>query len=251
MIAVLEGVCWGLLPARGGSKSIPFKNLAEFARRPLIDYVIAAAQKASSVSRTICSTDSDRIAAHCRNHDVEAHPRPAALAHDTSPVQATIEYVLTDICAKEGAVAEFCALLQPTSPFLLPGHIDSCVDALRANPAAGSAQTVVPCPHNHHAINQRIVEDGIVRFRFPEERRTAYNKQLKTPHVLFGNLVVFRSRACLDQGHPFPGNSVAVPVDRFYGFDADNLIDFRLGALLLEQGFVDLPHLQRSWHAPS
>ena len=62
------------------------------------------------------------------------------------------------------------ALLQPTSPFLLAEHIKWAVNALLADGKAGSAQTVVPCPHNHHALNQRVIEDGTVNFRYSEER---------------------------------------------------------------------------------
>jgi CMP-N,N'-diacetyllegionaminic acid synthase len=58
---------WGLVPARGGSKSIPLKNLASLAGRPLLDYVVRAGQKSGALARMICSTDHDAIAAHARD----------------------------------------------------------------------------------------------------------------------------------------------------------------------------------------
>jgi CMP-N,N'-diacetyllegionaminic acid synthase len=241
--ARLAGACWGLIPARGGSKTIPLKNVAPFGGRPLIDYGVAAAKAARSVSRIVCSTDSTEIAARCRALGVEVSQRLASLSADDTPVQAVIAHFAEQAVAREGAIAEFVALLQPTSPFLLPEHIDACVAALVARPDAGSSQTVVECPHNHHAVNQRVIEDGYVAFRFPEERRAAYNKQRKKTHYLFGNLVVFRVDACLGQQSPFAQPSLPVIVDKVYGFDADGPADFRLGSLMIEKGLVSLPHM--------
>lgn len=241
----IAGLCWGVIPARGGSKTIPLKNLAPLAGRPLIDYSVLAAEACSAVSRLICSTDSDRIADHCRSLGVEVHQRPARLGADSTPVFDVIAHLLNDIAAREDAVAEFVALLQPTSPFLLPEHIEACVRTLIDDRQAESAQTVVPCPHSQHAINQRVVVDGQVAFRFSEERRRAPNKQSKQPHWLFGNLVVFRSTSALEQGSVFAEPSLAVPISRPYDLDADEPQDFELAELMVAHGFVDLPHLCR------
>jgi CMP-N-acetylneuraminic acid synthetase len=246
--AILEGVAWGLLPARGGSKSIPLKNLAPLAGRPLIDYNILAARAAATIDRLLCSTDHPAIADHCRSMAVEIHERPAELAGDDTPVNAVIAHLLDDIGRREGAVAEFVALLQPTSPFLLPAQIDACIAALRNDPGAGSAQTVTPCPHNHHAYNQRVITDGRVDFRFPAERQAAYNKQKKPPHYVFGNLVVFRSAAFRAAGTVFAGPSIPIPVPPPYDFDADGPADFRLASLMVEHRLVDLPVLASSFH---
>ncbi|RJR32887.1 MAG: acylneuraminate cytidylyltransferase family protein [Deltaproteobacteria bacterium] len=240
---IITAAAWGFIPARGGSKSIPLKNLAFFGGRPLLDYGLLAAKAWSGFARLFCSTDSPEIAARARLLGAEVHHRPADLAGDDTPIYEVVAHFLHDLEEEEGQVAEIIALLQPTSPFLLPEHIEGCVGGLRANLAAGSAQTVVPCPHNAHAYNQRVVEDGKVRFRFPEERRLAYNKQTKPKHYLFGNLLAFRSEAILAQGTLFAEPSLAVPISRPYDFDADDAADFLLGGLILAQGLVRLPHL--------
>ncbi len=240
---VLEGVCWALVPARGGSKSIPKKNIADFAGRPLIDYGILAAVASSRIGRIVCSTEDADIAARVRHLGGDVDDRPAALCGDVTPVMDVIADFLLRTEARDGAVPEAVALVQPTSPFLLPEHLDAAVGGLLADPAAASAQTVIPCPHNHHAVNQRAVSDGRVSFVYAEERRIAYNKQTKSPHYLFGNIVVFRSAAALEQGAVFAEPSLAVEIPEAYGFDADGPDDFRLGALMLEAGIVELPFL--------
>lgn len=241
---IRHGECWGLVPARGGSRSVPLKNIALLAGRPLIDYCVRAAQRAARCGRILCSTDSPEIAARCDALGIEPLPRSEALSGDATPVLDVIVDVIETLMQRDGAVAEMVALLQPTSPFILPEHIDRAIAALVADPAAGSAQTVVPCPHNHHAFNQRVVADGRVSFRFPDERAAAYNKQTKPRHVLFGNLVVFRVAALLESRSVFAGPSLAVDVPDLFGFDCDGPLDFKIGEALLAAGLVALPHIE-------
>jgi CMP-N-acetylneuraminic acid synthetase len=240
-LKIIKDVCWGFIPARGGSKSVPLKNLAPLRGRCLLDYCIAAAHGAESTSRLICSTDSDPIAKRCAELGVEVHVRPDHLGADSTPLFDVLLHFFKHINEREGGVAEFIALLQPTSPFLLPEHVDRCVRGLRADKSAASAQTLVHCPHNHHAYNQRVVSDGKVRFRYLEERRRAYNKQSKPEHFLFGNIVVFRTRPALKQGIVFAEPSLAFEIPLLYGFDCDGPDDFKIGEALLSSQLVVLP----------
>lgn len=242
---VMSGVCWGLIPARGGSRSVRLKNIAPLDGRPLLDYCVLAARQSTSVARLVCSTDSDLIDARCRELKVEINVRPVELSGDAVPVNHVILDFLETSAGDLGNVPECVALLQPTSPFILPDQIDICVRELLADPTAGSVQTVIECPHNHHAYNQRLVTDGYVSWRFAQERLQAYNKQTKPEHHLFGNLVVFRSESILQSGAVFAEPSIAVEVPSIYGFDCDGPDDFRLGNLLLQAGYVSLPHIGR------
>ena len=240
---IMPGTVWGVIPARGGSKSIPMKNLTKFMGRPLIDFQILAARSSGMISRLMCSTDHKSIADRCNTMGVEVHPRPCHLGADDTPIITVIADLLKDIAEREGAVAECIALLQPTSPFLLANHIRWGVNALLSDESAASAQTVVPCPHNHHALNQRVIEDGIVQFRFAEERTIAHNKQTKPKHYLFGNFLVFRGQAAMKQGVPFPNPSIPVEIPFFQGFDLDGPDDLKLGQALLAAGMVELPNI--------
>jgi len=242
-VSILPGACWAIIPARGGSKSIPLKNLAPFAGRPLIDYNIFAGQQAPALERILCSTDSSRIAEHCLSRGVEVAERPERLSGDETPVLDVILDLLESIERKEGAVPEAIALLQPTSPFILPEQIGAAVEAMLSDPAAGSAQTIAECRHNQHAFNQRVVSEGFVRFRFAAERNQAYNKQRKPRHYVFGNVVVTRVAAMREQRLIHAEPSVAIEIDWPYDFDADDALDFTLGEALLASGLVDLPHM--------
>lgn len=235
-----ETMAIGLIPARGGSKSIPLKNLAPIAGRPLIRYVMDAGLGATSLARVYCSTDHAEIARVCIEGGVEVIERPDELGQDDTPVTAVMLHVLETLAKRTGRMPGMVALLQPTSPFLLRAHVDDCVAALRAHPDADSAQTITPVCHNAHAFNQRVVEDGKVRFRFLEERRSAYNKQRKPKHYTFGNLVVTRSRALLEGQDCFGNVSVPVEIPRSYALDVDTLEDLDYASFLVSGGRLEL-----------
>lgn len=240
-VPIDENFVVGLIPARGGSKSISLKNIALIAGRPLLSYVITAGQGARSLDRLICSTDHPAIAGECRRQGVEVLDRPEALAQDDTPVTDVIRHALQLLVEREGRFPGLLALLQPTSPFLLPAHVDDCIAALRARPDADSAQTVTPVHHNAHAFNQRVVENGLVRFRFIEERRQAYNKQRKPKHYLFGNLVVSRCRGLLAGKDCFGDISVPVEIPRAYALDVDTAEDLDYAGYLVRERKILLP----------
>lgn len=229
---------WAIVPARGGSKSIPLKNLVPLAGVPLMNFVLRAAQASGRLTRIVCSTDDNQIGARARELGIEVDWRPVGLATDESPVAE----VAREFLRRAGA-PDILVLVQPTSPFLLPEHVRLLLDALEADPAARSGQTVTVCPHNHHAWNQREVIDGHVRFRFSAERAAAYNKQTKPKHYVFGNLVAVRTSALLDGEGFFAEPSVAVEIPAPYDFDLDAPGDVAIAEALILAGVVRLPHM--------
>src|SRR5437867_6160266 len=108
---------WGLITARGGSKTIPLKNMVSLQGRPLIDYVLRAGRATASLSRLVCSTESAAIADHCRAAGVEVHDRPAALAEDNVATVDVLVDCLQALGRGERPLPEAIALLEPTSPF--------------------------------------------------------------------------------------------------------------------------------------
>lgn len=233
-----DEVAIGLIPARGGSKSIPLKNLAPLGNQPMMTYVMAAALKAPCLSGVYCSTDHPDIECVAERGGVRVLKRPDTLAQDDTPVTAVMIHVLETLASAQGFMPGMVALLQPTSPFLLPEHIEQCVAALRQRPDADSSQTITPVLHNAHAFNQRVVEKDLVRFRFLEERRAGYNKQRKPKHYTFGNLVVTRSRALLAGKDCFGDVSVPVEIPRIYSLDVDTLEDLDYADYLISRSKV-------------
>ena len=235
----MSGKTVAIIPARGGSKSIPYKNIAPFWGRPLLEHVIEAARRSKQIDEIICSTDDNKIAVVAEGMGVRVVPRPRSLGQDHTPVLD----VLKDLMEKVGEDVDIVPLLQPTSPFLLPEHIDDCVLGIKNDPESDSAQTVSTLPHNYHAYNQRVVQEGYVSFRFREERLVCHNKQSKPVFHVFGNLVVTRKRTLTEQDEIFGRRSVAVEIPPAYAFDLDTPEDITYGEFLIQRGHVSIPWL--------
>lgn len=233
----------GVIPARGGSKSIPYKNVVELAGLPLLAHVAEASLRSPSIGRLLCSTDDQRIAAVCAGRSIAVDYRSADLAGDDSPVVAMMIELVERLAQTEGYRPAAVALLQPTSPFTLPEHIEACIRELREHPEAASSQTVAPIPHNYHAYNQREIVDGVVDFRFSTERATCYNKQSKPKFYSFGNLVVVRTTALLAQRATFARPSRPIEIPLSYALDVDGPDDFPLADWYVREGRVVLPWL--------
>jgi CMP-N,N'-diacetyllegionaminic acid synthase len=142
-----SGIVLGLIPARGGSKAIPGKNLVSLAGKPLLAYTAEAALAARSLDRVIVSTDDRSIAAAARDMGLEVpFDRPADLSSDETPMLPVIVHTL-DWCEAEGMKVDVIVLLQPTSPLRQARHIDDVVARLRDS-SAETVVSVVEVPHH-------------------------------------------------------------------------------------------------------
>lgn len=234
----------GLVPARGGSKSILKKNIHRLGEHPLIDYVIYAAKASERLSGIYCSTDDSDIARIAKSAGASVIERPFELASDGSPVADTVRHFLFQYYKENAVMPQGVALLQPTSPFVLPDQIDASCKLLEQDPVAGSVQTFTEMPHNFHAFNQREIVDGYLRFRFEKARLKAYNKQTKPKLYVFGNLVITRSKKFLVDGHIFAKPSVGLEIPQMYSIDVDTLSDFEVAEWYLATGRLELSHLK-------
>ncbi len=152
----------GLVPARGGSKGIPRKNLLEIAGRPLLAYTAEAALAARCLHRTLLSTDSVEIANTGRALGLSVpFLRPAALAEDETPMLAVMVHAL-DWLTSHSIDADVLVLLQPTSPLRPAVQIEECVERL-LTAGAETAVSVVRVPHQFNPTSIMTMHDGILR----------------------------------------------------------------------------------------
>ena len=229
---------WALIPARGGSKSIPLKNMANLNGRPLISYAISTAKDAPSISKIVCSTDSEKISLYCESQGVDILSRPSSLSGDSVPTVDVVIHFLNHFKNKCNKLPEFIALMEPTSPFVQVEHIEECFQLINKDKSATSVQTVTKPPPNHHAYNQRAIKDGISVFLFPDERRYSFNKQTKPKHYVHGNVRIFRTSSLLDSGDLFGEKSLAVVIPRKFSLDADSYEDFELAEMYIKSGLI-------------
>lgn len=230
----------GVIPARGGSKGFPRKNLAEFAGLPLIGHSIRCAERSGLLTRTIVSTDDPEIAevAAALGGDVP-FVRPADLADDAAPILPVLRHALQATPGSWDGVV----LLQPTSPLRLPEDIDATCAALAARPDVDGAVTASPPDFN--PVWQLVVEDGGLMRHLIDEGR-GFTRRQDAPEALVLNGLVYAWRASFvaEAGTSwFAGRTALVRTGALRAVDIDNDTDLAVCRALLEAGLVELPWL--------
>ena len=161
----------GLIPARGGSKGIPRKNLASIAGKPLLAWTVDAARASRELTRVVVSTDDDEIASAA---GVDVLRRPGELAADETPMLDVIRHAIYELAP------DVLVLLQPTSPLRRGEHVDAAVRLLLES-GADSVVSVVAVPHRYRpealmdVVDARIVPRGEARTRQAKELVYARN----------------------------------------------------------------------------
>jgi N-acylneuraminate cytidylyltransferase len=192
-----------LIPARGGSKSIPRKNLLPLAGRPLIAYSIEQALASRFVTRTVVSTDDDEIAAVAREWGAELpFRRPAELAQDDSTDLDVFRHALRWLREHERYECDLVVHLRPTGPVRRVERIDEAIALMLADPAAHSLRSVswpVQTPYKMW----RIV-DGMLQplLRLPGIADAHSRPRQSLPEVFWQNgyVDVVRPEVVLERG---------------------------------------------------
>lgn len=151
-----------VIPARGGSKGIPRKNLVLLNRRPLIFFSIDAARQARAIDRTWVSTDDAEIAEVSRKSGAEVpFMRPADLADDAAPMLGVLRHAL-EWHEKTAGALEAVVLLQPTSPLRQAQHIDEAIVLFRSS-GASSVVSVMEVPHQFNPVSVMSLREGVLQ----------------------------------------------------------------------------------------
>jgi CMP-N,N'-diacetyllegionaminic acid synthase len=122
----------GIIPARGGSKSIPLKNIKLFNGKPLIEYTIESALKSGVLDKIVVSTDHDDIAKVCTKYtDIDVIFRPKKLSTDEALTESALLYVCDELEKRENFIPDIVLTLEPTSPMRTPQTIIKSIDILK------------------------------------------------------------------------------------------------------------------------
>lgn len=142
----------GLIPARGGSKGLPRKNIKPIAGKPLITWSIEHAQKSKLIDRFVVSTEDKEIGEIAGKYGAEVLQRPAALATDAADTLPVLEHIIREI------PCDTLVLLQPTSPIRSSGLIDSCIEEF-SKKKADSLATGFYCKYIEYGKNTKRRQD--------------------------------------------------------------------------------------------
>ncbi len=233
-----------VIPARGGSKGIPRKNIRSFAGHPLIAYSIAAGLSASRVTRTIVSTDDEEIAAVARQYGAETpFLRPAEFAQDNSLDLPLFQHALAWFAEHEGYRPDVVVQLRPTSPVRPAGCVDRAVELLLGDPAADSVRGVVPAGQNPHKM-WRIGPDGrmVPLLAVPgiAEPYNAPRQVLPPVYWQTGHIDAIRTETILAKGSMSGDTILPLLIDPRFTVDIDSLNDWARAEWLVRQGGLDM-----------
>lgn len=223
----------GVVPARGGSKGIPRKNIRLLAGKPLLAYTAEAALRARRLARVILSTDDSEIAAVGRQCGL-AVPflRPVQLAEDATP---TLDVLLHAVSALEqdGERYEAICLLQPTNPLRTAEHIDACIDRL-GQTGADSVMTILPVPveYNPHWV---YFEDkqGFLRLSTGAPAPIPRRQELPAACHREGSVYVVRRDVLMEERSLYGSQVAGYPMNPQWSVNLDSSEDWARAETLL------------------
>jgi N-acylneuraminate cytidylyltransferase len=233
-----------IIPARGGSKGIPRKNIRNFSGYPLIAWSIAAAKQAASVTRVIVSTDDEEIAAVARQFGAETpFLRPAEFAQDKTTDLPVFEHALKWLAENEGYKPDVVVQLRPTSPIRPRGLVDKAIEILLAHPDADSVRGVVSAGQNPHKMWRLTDENSPMKNLLPvdgiDEPYNAPRQILPPVYWQTGHIDAIRAETILN-GSMSGKNIYPLIIDSVFTVDIDNLQDWARYEHLVATGGLDM-----------
>jgi CMP-N-acetylneuraminic acid synthetase len=224
-----EDEVWVVIPARGGSKGVPGKNIRPVNGLPLISYVIDVAKKVKNVTSVVVSTDDARISEIAVNHGAIVIDRPHELSGDTASSESALIHCLESLKDEKGYLPEVVVFMQCTSPLTIAEDVEGIIKLI-AQEGADSAFTAVP----FHGFLWAIDFDGSARainheseIRLRRQDRTAEYRET-------GAVYGFRPLKFLSAKHRFFGKTMMHVVSSDRSLDIDDLVDFKIAEVLLK-----------------
>jgi N-acylneuraminate cytidylyltransferase len=227
-----------VIPARGGSKGLPRKNVLPLAGVPLVGHAVQCAARVPAITRTVVSTDDDETAAVAEPFGAEVVRRPADLGRDETPTWPVLQHALD----AAGRGEELLVLLEPTEPLRLPEDVEAAIDLARANPGADGVVSVSE-PRFNPVFQGVEITDGRLRPLFPEAR---LERRQDAPAVYYVNgcVYVWRTSHVRDHhGHWLDGDLLPLITPESRSVSIDTADDLELCELLLSSGRASLPWL--------
>jgi CMP-N,N'-diacetyllegionaminic acid synthase len=225
-----------VIPARGGSKGVPRKNIRNVKGKPLIAYTIETALKARDLfHRVVVSTEDDEIAEIARSCGAEVpFKRPADLANDTARTVSVLRHATEFVEQQDQVKLDWIMLLQPTEPFRTVGDLEETLRLARSG-GCDSVISVVQVFAVHPILMKRIEQGQLVPFCIEEKEGT--RRQDYSPAAYMRNGAIYLTRRdVLIERNSIWGDSIkpyVMPPERSVGVDSE--LDLKMVELLMDE----------------
>ncbi len=224
-----------IIPARGGSKGIPGKNMIELCGKPLIQFTIDAAKSSKILSKIILSSDDDKIINYCQNRGIDVpFKRPGEYSDDNAPMIDVVQHAINFLKENENYQPDYVALLQPTSPLRKAEHISEALEKL-INSGADSVVSVVEVPHNYVPDSlMRVEDDKLYTVKDIDEKE---NLRQNKPKLFARNgpaVLVFTYDCILNKKSMYGDSIVPYLMEKSESVDIDSEEDIRMAEYFLK-----------------
>jgi CMP-N,N'-diacetyllegionaminic acid synthase len=235
-----------VIPARGGSKGLPGKNIRPCAGLPLIAHTILFSRLCQEITRTIVTTDSNEIATIANRHGADVpFLRPAELALDTTPMWSVLRHALETVEQSEHQRFDYLLLLDPTTPCRQIAYVSESFQRLQSRPDADGVIGVSEPDFNPIWMCVKEGEKGLMSDLFSEASQ--FNCRQHLPKVLRinGSIYLWRADFVRNQTHGWrkEGKHIMYVTPDSSAISIDNEDEFRRVELLIHAGIVRLPWL--------
>lgn len=224
-----------IIPARGGSKGLPRKNVMELGGMPLLSWTIQAAKRSKYVDRVILSSDDEEICAVAKDYDCDVpFIRPSELASDTSDSASVVSHALE----QAGTGFDIIILLQPTSPFRNEKNIDDALEQFVYNEALSlvsvaqlnkSPEWLFSLNSENNRLSQLFLNNGLVTRR--QDSQKAY--------FLNGAIYIFDKNYFIKSNRFIDEHTLAYVMETSASLDIDTIEDFNYARFKLEKANYD------------
>tara|TARA_B100001057_G_C22592905_1_gene849734 strand:+ start:54 stop:740 length:687 start_codon:yes stop_codon:yes gene_type:complete len=218
----------GIIPARGGSKRLPKKNVLNLNGKPLIAWSIEAGLRSCYLDKLVVSSDDDEILSISKKHEAHALRRPDELADDKSNLFDTTKHVL-----ENSQQYDYVVLLQATSPLRNHRHIDNAIELLEEK----NADAIISVREtDHNALWSNTIDDSLSMKGFlTEDILNKRSQELEKSYELNGAIYICKITKLLEEkGFFLKDNIYAFKMDRKSSIDIDEEIDFKIAEVLIE-----------------
>ncbi|OGU12396.1 MAG: hypothetical protein A2X61_04535 [Ignavibacteria bacterium GWB2_35_12] len=225
----------GLIPARGGSKGIPWKNIVDLGGKPLISRTIDASLKSEFIDRTIVTTDSVEIAGISKKYGADVpFLRPNELALDESNSYDAIFHALDWLKENENIEYDYICLLQPTSPFRNHSHINEAIEYLINSKDALSLISVTEAHVGPYWMVEKN-EFGFLKHLDGYEKEFDRRQDMPQVFEFNGAIYLMRTADMRTYRHYMTDKTIYYLMDRESALDIDEPIDLEFARFLLEK----------------
>jgi CMP-N,N'-diacetyllegionaminic acid synthase len=225
----------GLIPARGGSKGVPRKNIRLLNGKPLLAYTAEAALAATSLTRVILSTEDQEIASIGQQYGVDVpFLRPLELAQDDTPTLPVVEHALLTLAA-QGELYDAICLLQPVNPLRRVADIEACAQLFNTS-GAETVLSVLPVPHeyNPHWV-YFAAADGSLHLSTGEAMPIPRRQLLPAAFHRDGSIYITRTAVVLDQHSLYGQRVLGYEMHPDYSINIDTWADWQRIEARLQQ----------------